>query len=81
MTEEKFKKFLNDNNISITNDQLELFRKYAEFLLEYNKTTNLTAIKTIEDVYLKHFVDSLLVLKHIKFKKRNNYNNKSIRRI
>ena len=68
MTEEIFKKFLNDNNINITNDQLELFRKYAEFLLEYNKTTNLTAIKTIEDVYLKHFVDSLLVLKHIKFK-------------
>lgn len=48
-------------NIYLSDEQLEKFEKYAEFLIEYNKTTNLTAIKDKESIYLKHFYDSLLV--------------------
>lgn len=62
MTENKFIEELKKINIELTDDQLEKFKKYADFLLEYNKTTNLTAIRDIEGVYLKHFYDSLLVL-------------------
>lgn len=66
MTETKFKEYLEENGITINDNQLNLFKKYADYLLDYNKTTNLTAIKTLDDVYLKHFLDSVLLLKHIK---------------
>ncbi len=62
MTIDKFIEELKKINIELTEDQLNKFKKYADFLLEYNKTTNLTAIRDIEGVYLKHFYDSLLVL-------------------
>lgn len=62
MTIDKFIEELKQINIELTEDQLNKFKKYADFLLEYNKTTNLTAIRDIEGVYLKHFYDSLLVL-------------------
>ena len=62
MTIDKFIEELKKINIELTDNQLEKFKIYADFLLEYNKTTNLTAIRDIEGVYLKHFYDSLLVL-------------------
>ena len=43
------------NNLSI----------YAEYLMEYNSHTNLTAIKDLEGIYLKHFYDSLTIIKSI----------------
>lgn len=48
-------------DIELNEYQLEKFEKYADFLIEYNKTTNLTAIRDKEGIYLKHFYDSLLV--------------------
>ena len=71
MTETEFKDYLNKNNIDITQEQLQLFNKYADYLLEYNKTTNLTAIKTTKEVYLKHFYDSIILLKHIDLTNEN----------
>lgn len=61
MTIDRFIEELKKINIELTEEQLNKFKKYADFLLEYNKTTNLTAIRDIEGVYLKHFYDSLLV--------------------
>lgn len=61
MTIDRFIEELEKINIKLTEEQLDKFKKYADFLLEYNKTTNLTAIRDIEGVYLKHFYDSLLV--------------------
>ena len=74
MTIDKFIEELKKINIVLTDDQLEKFKKYADFLLEYNKTTNLTAIRDIEGVYLKHFYDSLLVFNNdiIDYSKVNN---------
>ena len=43
-------------------------KSYCDFLLEYNKHTNLTAIKTKEEVYLKHFYDSLTLTKVLDLK-------------
>lgn len=61
MTIDRFIEELKKINIELTEEQLDKFKKYALFLLEYNKTTNLTAIRDMEGVYLKHFYDSLLV--------------------
>ncbi len=50
-------------NIELTEEMKNDLEKYADFLLEYNTHTNLTAIKTIEEVYLKHFYDSMTLSK------------------
>ncbi len=70
MSEKEFVSALAELGIEITKEQKKLFKKYAEFLLEYNTHTNLTAIRTIEDVYLTHFYDSLLVTKYYDVKGR-----------
>ena len=58
-------------NINITDEMLEKLDIYCSFLLEYNKHTNLTAIKEENDIYLKHFYDSLTLAKAIDLNKEN----------
>ncbi|MDD5836142.1 MAG: 16S rRNA (guanine(527)-N(7))-methyltransferase RsmG [bacterium] len=65
MTEEQFKEELVKLNLKLSDAQLQQLKLYADFLLEYNKHTNLTAIKTTEEVYLKHFYDSLTIIKTV----------------
>ena len=51
MTKEEFLSELSTNlNITLTEKQISELDFYAKFLLEYNEHTNLTAIKTLEDV-------------------------------
>ena len=38
---------------------------YADFLVEYNKNVNLTAITEPREILIKHFIDSCLILKHV----------------
>lgn len=71
MSEQEFVKTLSEIGVNINEEQLNLFRVYASFLLEYNTHTNLTAIKNVEDVYLKHFFDSLLGVKYFDFRKKS----------
>lgn len=52
-------------NIYINNDKIQKFHIYMELLLEWNKILNLTAITDEDEIILKHFVDSLTVLKYI----------------
>lgn len=47
------------NGISLTEEKINKFKNFYEFLSEENKKYNLTAIKEENDVYLKHFADSL----------------------
>lgn len=48
------------NNGIILNEQKSLkFKTFCDFLLEENSKYNLTAIRSEEGVYLKHFADSL----------------------
>ena len=58
-------------SIKLSNDQLSQLNTYCTFLLEYNEHTNLTAIRNREDVYLKHFYDSLTLIKIIDLNKIN----------
>ena len=59
------KQKLNEFNIEISDNQLEKFDKYMQLLLEWNEKINLTAIIEPDEVKIKHFLDSLTVLKYI----------------
>lgn len=60
------KELFNKYGIDITEEKLLLFNNYHKDIVEKNKVMNLTAITEKDDVYVKHFVDSLLPLKDIK---------------
>lgn len=61
-----FTKLLQQINISYNEKQLMLLEQYFLLLKEWNKKMNLTAIIQRDEVYQKHFFDSLLLVKHIK---------------
>ena len=65
MNIEEFINEIKKLGIDVTEEQLEKLEIYCNFLLEYNTHTNLTAIKNREEVYLKHFYDSLTLVKSI----------------
>ena len=71
MTEKEFITELTKLNIEVTPEKLDQLKEYASFLLEYNQHTNLTAIRDINEVYLKHFYDSLTIVKAINLKEVN----------
>ncbi|MDY4996607.1 MAG: 16S rRNA (guanine(527)-N(7))-methyltransferase RsmG [Bacilli bacterium] len=63
MNKEIFLEELKKINIILTNDKLDKLQKYYEILITENQKYNLTAIIKQEDVYLKHFYDSLTLTK------------------
>ena len=65
MNKDLFLEELKKINVILSDNQVEQLDKYCDLLLEYNKHTNLTAIKDKESVYLKHFYDSLTINKYI----------------
>lgn len=54
--------------ITLSDRQIEQFLLYYEYLIEKNKVMNLTAITEYEDVMVKHFLDSLSIVKAIDMK-------------
>ena len=71
MTQNNFIAELKLLNIDINEPQLDKLNKYYELLIEYNKVMNLTGITEKEEVYLKHFYDSLTITKIIDLNKIN----------
>ena len=69
MTENNFIEELKKINIELTTDQLKQLERYYELLVEWNEKINLTAITKKEDVYLKHFYDSLTMNKIVDLSK------------
>ncbi len=65
MKKDKFIEELVKLNIEITDNQLNLLEQYYDMLIFWNNKINLTTIVDKEDVYLKHFYDSLTVVKVI----------------
>lgn len=63
MNREEFITAVKELGISITDKQLEQLNKYYKALVEWNKKINLTSITEENDVYLKHFYDSLTLFK------------------
>jgi len=59
MNPEQFYVELKGFDIQLTSEQKEQFETYYQLLVEWNKKLNLTAITEKNDVYLKHFFDSI----------------------
>lgn len=65
MNKEQFIQELKNLEINITEKQLEQLEEYYEILIEENNKYNLTTITEKTQVYLKHFYDSLCIVKII----------------
>lgn len=61
----EFAKLLNNLDIELTDEQYYQFHKYYEVLVEWNDRMNLTAITEERDVFVKHFYDSLCLIKSV----------------
>ena len=72
MTKEEFIASLEDLKINYNNEMLKKLDIYKNYLQEYNIHTNLTRIIEDKDIYLKHFYDSLTIVKALDL---NNINN------
>ncbi|MFC0471563.1 16S rRNA (guanine(527)-N(7))-methyltransferase RsmG [Halalkalibacter kiskunsagensis] len=59
MSKKQFNALLEEKGITLTPKQTEQFQLYYQLLVEWNEKMNLTAITEEDDVYLKHFYDSL----------------------
>ena len=67
---EKLIEILHDMGVNIDDTIADIFKKYMEILLEWNQKINLTAITEEDDIILKHFADSLTILKYIENNKK-----------
>src|SRR5699024_2467948 len=56
---EQFTQALSVKNIKFNKNQLNQFEHYYDLLIECNKKLNLTAFTEEEEVYLKHFFESI----------------------
>lgn len=59
MTPQAFYQVLIEHGITLTDKQKKQFETYFRLLVEWNEKINLTAITNKEEVYLKHFYDSI----------------------
>jgi len=60
MTQEQFIQALSSRGISLSEKQITQFQTYMRLLQEWNEKMNLTAIVKDEEVWEKHFYDSIL---------------------
>ena len=62
MNPEQFVQELSKCNFKLNENQINQFNQYFNSLIEANKHVNLTRITAEDDVYLKHFYDSITPL-------------------
>ena len=62
MNPEQFVQELSKRNFKLNENQINQFNQYFTSLIETNKKVNLTRITEKDDVYLKHFFDSITPL-------------------
>ncbi len=62
MEKREFIRALEEMNIHLSDTQINQLDQYADLLYEWNQKMNLTAIDQKEEVYEKHFLDSIVPL-------------------
>lgn len=65
MNFEQSKQLFVENGLEYSKELHEKFDIYYHFLVEYNEKVNLTAITDREEVWIKHFLDSILLAKYV----------------
>ncbi|EGL83645.1 Ribosomal RNA small subunit methyltransferase G [Caldalkalibacillus thermarum TA2.A1] len=68
MNQEQFHHQLARQGITLSPAQLDQFEQYYRLLADWNQKMNLTALTEREEVYLKHFYDSLTVAFYYNFR-------------
>ena len=69
MTKDQFIAALKELNITLSPEQQQKLDQFYHLLVEWNKKINLTRITSEKDVYLKHFYDSLTIVKVVDLNK------------
>lgn len=69
MNKEEFILAVQNLGISLTEKQLSQLDQFYHLLILWNEKMNLTRIINVEDVYLKHYYDSLTLVKTIDLEK------------
>lgn len=59
------KSLFEELSLTVTDETFQKFETYYQLLIEWNEKFNLTAITDRNDIYIKHFYDSLLMTKVI----------------
>ena len=59
--------------MQINESQAEKYVRLCDFMVEYNKNVNLTAITDFEDVVMKHFIDSVLPFSKLYIKEKSSF--------
>ena len=59
-----FQEVLAQFDLTLDQKALDRFCRYYDLLIEWNEKINLTALTEPRDVALKHFVDSLMLLRY-----------------
>lgn len=62
---EFFKKAASQIGIELSDEQVSQFSVYGRLLLEWNKFMNLTAVCEEKEIIIKHFVDSMTIVKYV----------------
>lgn len=71
MFKEEFVELLKNKGIVLSEKQITQFDKYFKTLVEWNEKINLTAITDENDVYLKHFYDSITIAFDFEFNQQS----------
>lgn len=71
MFKEEFVELLKNKGIVLSEKQITQFDKYFKTLVEWNEKMNLTAITDENDVYLKHFYDSITIAFDFEFNQQS----------
>ena len=61
----EFKEKIQELSPNLTEKQQEQFYNYMNLLIEWNNKINLTAITEPNEIIVKHFIDSMTILKEI----------------
>lgn len=69
---EKLYELCKNNEIDLSDKQLEQFQIFYDYMIEMNQVMNLTSITEEDEVILKHFYDSMSVVKHYDFNQGEN---------
>lgn len=70
MNPEQFQAMLAEKGIHLSQRQMEQYELYFQTLVEWNEKMNLTAITEKEEVYLKHFYDSISAAFYFDFRSK-----------
>src|SRR5665648_235266 len=63
----EIEKIFNESSINLSSDQIDKFMLFEELIIQWNQKINITAITESYEIYLKHFLDSVIISKYFDF--------------